>query len=106
MINQFYLNMIFLLSAIIISLVCATDNNFPVEEMNALFDLYESTQGSSWTWYKPYIQFGYPWNFTTDLAHGSLNPCIGRQPYGKVFSVQSISAHHITFKIYHFRVTI
>eukprot|EP01038_Epipyxis_sp_PR26KG_P012517 gene12517-16788_t len=63
-----------------ISSVSGTENYFPTEEMNALFDLYESAHGSSWIWYMPYIHFGYPWNFT-DFTDGSLNPCINPQPW-------------------------
>eukprot|EP01038_Epipyxis_sp_PR26KG_P009002 gene9002-12143_t len=98
------LYMIFLLLPIIISVICAADNYFPIEEINALFDLYEATQGLSWRWNIPYIHFGYPWNFT-DFADGSLNPCFGRQPwqgvqcseYKFIYQIQnlSLSGHNL-----------
>ena len=44
---------------------------FPSSELNALRDLYISTEGSSWDWKYPLITYGNIWNFSVP----SPNPC-------------------------------
>ena len=48
-------------------------NQFPTVEYNALYDLYQSTNGDSWIWETNYASDGYPWNFTTGVT---INPCL------------------------------
>jgi hypothetical protein len=45
--------------------------SFPVNELAALQDFYNSLDGLNWKWKKPYEKFGLPWNFTVT----SPNPC-------------------------------
>ena len=44
----------------------------PISEVNALYDLYQATDGENWAFRKNYSEFGIPWNFTNIK---SQNPC-------------------------------
>eukprot|EP01038_Epipyxis_sp_PR26KG_P006356 gene6356-8755_t len=88
--------MIFLLFSIVASVFCVQDRYFAISEINALFDLYESTDGPSWTWYSPYISFGFPWNFT-DSTNVSFNPCIGGKPWQGVECSENAYGYHNLF---------
>lgn len=45
---------------------------FPSQELAALHDLWNSTDGYEWDWRMPYIDHGIPWNFTNNP---NANPC-------------------------------
>lgn len=51
-------------------------NNIPNIEVQALQDLYISTNGNKWIWDYPYNNItGFPWNFTA-LLEDNENPCL------------------------------
>jgi hypothetical protein len=53
---------------IVLELSSTAVSLFSISELAALKDLYESTEGSSWTWINPLKA----WNFSNSLA----NPCL------------------------------
>ncbi len=70
------LQFLLLVALCLYSYLTSSDVNaysLPGEEYSALQNLYESTHGQFWVWEKPYIEFGYPWNFTN--AGTPENPC-------------------------------
>jgi Leucine-rich repeat (LRR) protein len=53
-------------------------HSLPINEYNALYDLYNSTNGKDWRWKKPFsIEDGYAWSFETP----SQNPCSATEPW-------------------------
>jgi hypothetical protein len=52
----------------------SSGNTFPQNELNALYALYNSTNGLYWTWYEPYSMYGLVWNF----SQADVNPCYPR----------------------------
>eukprot|EP01032_Pedospumella_encystans_P010241 gene10241-11988_t len=58
-------------------------------EYSALHDLYNATNGAEWTWYDPFTDYGYPWNFTD-----SSDPCL--TPWQGLTCVVSGTSNHIT----------
>lgn len=69
-----------------------TSFELPAQELAALHDLYESTNGQYWDWHN--VSYGLPWNFTTNC-----NPCEDDWQ-GVVCSSSPVDAHlHVT-KIY------
>lgn len=52
----------------------------PSEELEALHDLFVSTNGQYWDWRTPYLEYGYPWNFNTPQE----NPCSSSKPWQAV----------------------
>eukprot|EP01032_Pedospumella_encystans_P009195 gene9195-10849_t len=58
-------------------------------EYSALHDLYNATNGAEWTWYDPFTDYGYPWNFTD-----SSDPCLA--PWQGLTCVVSGTNNHIT----------
>jgi Leucine-rich repeat (LRR) protein len=44
-------------------------------EYDALYGLYNSTNGPDWKWVQPYDTKGYPWNFFTSTNTNLGNPC-------------------------------
>ena len=55
-----------------------TSFSLPVSEFDALYDLYQSTEGDDWIWQQPYSEQGYPWNFTSPEQS---NPCSTTIPW-------------------------
>jgi hypothetical protein len=51
-------------------------NSLPSIELQALQDLFDSTEGTSWIWLQPSVAYGYPWNFSTPQ-----NPCSSTTPW-------------------------
>lgn len=43
---------------------------FSESQLEALHDLYDSTNGAFWIWKQPYSTYGEPWNFSVPT-----NPC-------------------------------
>eukprot|EP01032_Pedospumella_encystans_P009844 gene9844-11557_t len=48
--------------------------NIPASEMNAMYDLYNSTNGKGWRWHDA-LSEGIPWNFSDTTLN---NPCVDR----------------------------
>jgi Leucine-rich repeat (LRR) protein len=67
---------VLLLSYIVVS-VSLLLHSLPVKEYDALYELYNNTEGKSLQWETPYTVFGYPWNFTTPKH----NPCSSENPW-------------------------
>jgi Leucine-rich repeat (LRR) protein len=67
----------FLLSFISIS-ISDLQYSLPTKEYNALFDLFEGTNGENWQWLSPTSLYGFPWNFSSTTAQ---NPCSSSHPW-------------------------
>lgn len=57
--------------------MCLASSWFPVGEMEALHDVYISTQGNTWVWEEDEDTYGARWNFTQHPVSGEYlnNPC-------------------------------
>ena len=86
--QKWFLTLIWCLVCISSSMSVSTNFSLPIAEFNALYDLYNSTNGNAWLWKEPYSSTtGYPWNFTSD----SNNPCSSITPWQGVLCTSDCS---------------
>eukprot|EP01038_Epipyxis_sp_PR26KG_P016217 gene16217-22062_t len=68
----------------------------PSNEILALSDFYNSTDGDYWVWYLPYEKFGYPWNFTKDLdGNYEYDPCSAVYEWQGIDCALIQNQHHV-----------
>lgn len=99
----YFISLIFLLGT---NRVLSTPQHYiPDSEYNALYQLYESTHGSTWAWDTDYVLVGYPWNFTNSLFS---NPCNETYPWQGLYCTRPCNetyCHIETFLLSSYNLT-